>query len=55
MTEQEFINKDCDLLSQINTYRMDSAEKEAQIALNQKAIARLQNERILLRYQYSIK
>lgn len=53
MTQQEFHERDCQLLSQINNYKMDSADKQAQIAINEREIARLQNERILLRYQLS--
>lgn len=52
MTEQEFRERDLDLLSKINDYNLDSADHQAQIAFNNRQAALLEVERNDLRQSY---
>ena len=53
MTFKDFQDQDCALEQQIANYRIDSAEKQAQIAYNEREIIKLQMERVMLRREYT--
>ena len=53
MTLKDFQDQDCALEQQIANYRIDSAEKQAQIAYNEREIIKLQLERVMLRKEYT--
>lgn len=52
MTAKEFSQKDTELLTQINEYRRQCFEMETQIAINNREITRLEQNRVELRNQY---
>lgn len=52
MTAKEFSQKDTELLSQISEYRNSSNEYQIQIAMNEREITRLEQQRVELRNQY---
>lgn len=53
MTLKEFNEKDLELETQINQYRMQSAKLQAEILLNEQTIISLQQERTVLRHDYA--
>ena len=53
MTLKEFNEKDLELETQINQYRMQSAKLQAEILLNEQTIIGLQQERTVLRHDYA--
>lgn len=52
MKQAEFNQKDAELLTSINQYRDDCYRLEAQIAINNREITRLEQQRVELRHQY---
>ena len=52
MKPQEFSQKDTELLAQINEYRRQCYDHEVQIAINQREITLLEQERVELRNKY---
>lgn len=52
MTAKEFSQKDTELLAQISEYRDSSNEYQIQIAMNEREITRLEQQRVELRNQY---
>ena len=53
MTFKDYQKKDMELLKQIADLRMDAEDHQAQIAFNNKEIARLEFERTKLRTKYA--
>ena len=54
MTAKQFSQKDAELLTEINEYRRQCFDYEAQIAINNREITRLEQERVELRNQFVI-
>lgn len=52
MTAKEFSQKDTELLAQISEYRNSSNDYQIQIAMNEREITRLEQQRVELRNQY---
>lgn len=52
MTAKEFNQKDTELLAQISEYRDSSNDHQIQIAMNEREITRLEQQRVELRNQY---
>lgn len=53
MTHPEFMQRDLELQQQISFYRSDNAMKQAEIAMNEKAIIELEQRRCVLRKEYA--
>ena len=53
MTHPEFMQQDLELQQQIAFYRSDSAMKQAEIAMNERAIIELEQQRCVLRKEYA--
>ena len=54
MKANEFSQKDTELLTEINEYRRQCFDYEAQIAINNREITRLEQQRVELRNQFVI-
>lgn len=53
MTLNEFNQKDLELETQINQYRLASNKLQTEILLNERAITELQQKRSVLRHEYA--
>lgn len=54
MSYKEYIQKDLELKRQIAFYQADNETKRIEIAMNNKAIVEVQNQREELRTQYAL-